>query len=245
MPILDTKRKITKEEKAELIKVVEPLYQSIVITNEDLKRFAEAAFQARRLYEEKAERIIGVTQEAFKAQARIANIFFEIGNRLAESPILNLVIQISRSIDYQSRILIQPVTQYSSEKILPAPARKQTFELTEVNIKESGFNINGQYDIVGMTNRSQPGKLFSLAIRNDTQGNLPDRLIYSILGIRQGDYPALGIVFRDLKKILAKNKLRLTMRRNRNTKQYRVDNITKYIRVPRNRKKANKKTKSK
>jgi len=90
-----------------------------------------------------------------------------------------------------------------------------------------------------MTRKSEVGQLFELMIRSDLKGKIPDELIDQIKSSNSDElaYRARSYVIRDLKVILAGNKLKLDMERYRALEKYHFKGLTKYIRKPRRTKK--------
>jgi hypothetical protein len=222
------------------------IFESVRITSAQLGGFAKAAANLANSYSSFAIGLQGAMQEFAKSQQRIAEAMAELSSHAALNQ-LEIIIRTFHVPDFPIpnfpvpklqpiQIYVQPAPAYVPPKALPAPKRKHNLELTAINIEENGFVINDEY-IHGMTRDSKPGRLFELFIQKDVAGEITDKLINEVLDIEVGDYRAMGFVLRDLKDILAGNKLKLNLERYRAIGKYRLKAITQYIRKPRKKKK--------
>ena len=231
-------------------------FESVRITSAQLSGITEAAANLARAYDSFAIPLQGVIREFAKSQQRIAEAIVKLSTNAALFDQIDIVIRSFPIPEFPTfnfpipeiqlqpiQIFIQPAPSYIPPKALPAPKRKQTLQLTAINIKEDGFTINGEY-IRGMTTNSKPGRLLELFIRKDLAGSVSDSLIYETMDIEVKDYRAIGFVLRDLKDILMGNKLELIMDRYRGIKQYKATGVTKRIRKSKKNKKQTKTSKS-
>lgn len=132
------------------------------------------------------------------------------------------------------RVFVQPNTPFESQDSLSIPKRKMELSLTLVQIVGNGFLLKGEY-IKGMTRKSEAGRLFELMIRSDLRGKISDDQFNSIMNSSplEVEERARSFVLRDLKEILAGNKLKLNLTRYRGIQAYHIKSVTKYIRKPR------------
>lgn len=236
------------QEQLVIPKIVQ-LYEYIFIPNWQLNEINNGLLEITKVYNEFANQVTGVVKEFVEAQKRIVVGLNEICGAVSVIDQVNITIRtpvfefptISNILNSNlqlppSQIFIQPDQPHYPIKTLPSKRRKATFPLTVIHTENNGFTINGEY-IAGMTRGSKPGRLLELVISKDLEGVLPDNLIYHILKIDVGDYRTLSFVLRDLKKILAGNKLELNTKRYQAIAKYKVSGITKRIRNPKKVKK--------
>lgn len=210
------------------------IYETLVINTEQLKHLSDGLLAAIKFYEESAVRINKVFEGVIEGQLQIARTLQKVTDALSVFDQINVVIT-KLSINRFPQIFVQPNQQYQKLKILPQPQRKKQLSLAAVSIEGQGFVLEGQY-IKGMTMESKAGKLFQLMLRQDLAGVIPDKLIGETLRADASDYQTWGFVLRDLKEILAGNKLTLDMERYRAISKYKVRSLTRRIRKQRKRK---------
>lgn len=230
---------LARRARVEIGTVIRPvdMYESLVITSEQIAQFQESLAMAMQAYEQFAERISGVIKMVVEQQLAIANVLMRVSESLSVFKQINVVMTnlSADTLVLSPHIFVQPNQPYSEPKALPLPQRKKHLSLAAVKVEGHGFALEGQY-IKGMTVQSQTGRLFQLMLRQDLAGKIPDVLIGSALRVDATDYQAWGFVLRDLKEILAGNKLKLTINRYRANSAYNVTSLTKYIRTPKKKK---------
>ncbi len=221
-------------------------YQFIVITSKQLKAFTEGLAEMTRRYAEALQSVSGVVNQVMEAQLLITKNLEKLFDGLAAVQRITALVQIPRiiiptskleyfgsytEIEKPLRIFVQPDEPFKPPKSLSHPKRKYDLPLTAVQIKGEGFTLEGEY-VKGMTRKSEVGQLFELMIRSDLKGKIPDELIDQIKSSDSDElaYRARSYVIRDLKEILAGNKLELDMARYRGIKQYHFKKLTKRIR---------------
>lgn len=237
------RRKLTKVEEGQIIKMTEPMFDYFKISNEQLQRFAEVAKEAADFYNKAAENLFGPDKSMFKLQEKIANQTAEIAKVFANFKRINFIISIPRidSYIFQKSSAIPIYTQtnrpYIPIKELPSGRRKQKLPLSTIEIRENGFLFEGKC-IKGLTLKSQVGKLLELIITKGLQGPISYQLIGQTTDKDPTQYYEWGVVMRDLKYILMENmKLKLDIERYPGLKEYHVKGLTKYLRRPRSLKK--------
>jgi hypothetical protein len=239
------------EEGFVLTKKEQEAYQFITITGKQMQNMVAGLSEAIRSYEEIGKSVAGVIKEAVNMQKIFAEQLQGLFKSLAVFNEINALIQIpfidfnlrNTTNSFQTqlqpvRIFVQPNEPYEPPKSLPPPKRKYDLPLTAVQIEGKGFTLEGEY-VKGMTRKSEVGQLFELMIRSDLKGKIPDELIDQIKSSNSDElaYRARSYVIRDLKVILAGNKLKLDMERYRALEKYHFKGLTKYIRKPRRTKK--------
>lgn len=241
-----------------LPKEIQSAYQFIIITQKQLVEMTDRLTETIGYYEEFGKTMAGFIKRVVESQQAVVKQLQELFKNLAVFDGINTLIQIplielptlndkdifdtadSFRIQLQPiRIFVQPNEPYIPPKSLPSSKRKYELPLTSVKIVGNGFAVEGKY-IRGMTRKSEVGRLFELIIRSDLKGKIPDELIDEIKSSDSDEfaYRVRSYVMRDLKDILAGNKLKLDMERYRALEEYRFKGLTKYIRKPRKAKKA-------
>jgi hypothetical protein len=232
-----------------VINMRQQLYEYLVIPSESIQSFTKAVLEVSNVYAQFAKQAHNAVQELFQQQQRFAEALYELLNGMSMVTKMNIVIRtpimqdISRLSSFPmellqpTQIFVQPNQRYVPEKVkaLPSPKRKQDVSLAMIQVEGNGFTLDGEY-IRGMTRKSKTGRLFELMIRRDLAGMIDDESIEKITNIASGDYRARGFVLRDLKDILAGNKIELNMERYVGIGKYKINNLIKRIRKSKNKK---------
>lgn len=233
------------EEGFVLTKKEQEAYQFMVITGEQIRTMTKRINEAIRAYAEFSLSLTGVVKEVIELQKGIAEQIRSVLDAFSKFSQINILVQIPRltitTMDYfpqPVRIFVQPNDSYQPEKVPLSPQRKYNLPLSSVQIEGKGFTLDGKY-IKGMTRKSEVGQLFELMLRSDLKGKIPDELIDEIKSTDSDElaYRARSYIMRDLKEILAGNKLILDINRYRGIQQYHVKGLTKLIRKPKKVKK--------
>lgn len=224
-------------------------FKYIEIQAEQIKRVAEAFSELANTYARLAENLESSFRKAIKVRFRVAEQLSQMFNNLSVFNGIDILVQIpqtQRNIPESEqpsvRVFIQPSEQ--SIKELPPPRRKQIYPVHLLKRKELGFVLQDEY-IKGIKVGSQAGRLLDVFISPELKGKIPDKLLYKAAGIDEGDYYNLGIVLRDMLRILLKkNNIELNKRRESGIKRYIVSGITKRIRKPKKSRKIDRTTKT-
>ena len=229
-------------------------FRYIVIPTDQIVRVAEAFSELAHTYSRIAEELEESVKKIIEVRMRVAEQLSQMFNNLSVFNGIDLLVQIPNtkqsSIDNDSqietlptRIFIQPNEPTSSIKELQSPNRKQMYPISVVRRKELGFVFQDEY-IKGIKVGSQPGRLLEVFISPELKGKIPDKLLYEAAGIENGNYYDLGVVLRDMQRILLnENKIELNKKRESGIKRYIISGITKRIRKPKKAKKINRTTK--
>ncbi|MFZ2206679.1 MAG: hypothetical protein WA061_05835 [Microgenomates group bacterium] len=237
-------------------------YQFITISHSQIRSTIEGLTEVIQAYKEYSETVVGVIREVIEMQQTFAEQLRGLFRGIEAIREMTLLIQIpiKQSIpDFRGlldltgynyipqekvRIFVQPNTPFEPQKSLSSSKRKFDLLLTSVQIIGNGFMVEGEY-IKGMTRNSEVGRLFELMVRSDFRGVIPDDLFNSIMNGSplEVEERARSFVLRDLKEILAGNKLKLNLTRYRGIQAYHVKSVTKYIRAPKKAKQLVAKTK--
>lgn len=232
-----------------LTKKEQEAYQFVVVTSNQLKTFTEGVRELTRGYTEALQSVSGVVKQLIEAQLLFAKHLEKLFEGLAAIEKITALIQVPKivitpiklgnlgtysEIERPLRIFVQPDKPYIAPKYLPTPKRKYKLPLTAIQTEGKGFTIEGEY-IRNITRKSLTGKVLELMIRADLKGNVSDKAIDEIIGTGslKTDYVARCNTLRDLKEILAGNKLKLPLKRDRGIGRYKVNSIIRYIRKPR------------
>ncbi len=219
-------------------------YQFITITSKQMLNVVAGLNEAIRSYAEFSKSVVGIIKETVEFQKKFAEQVKSILESFSIFDQINILVQIPKTTpNFESqiepvRIFVQPNEPYGSSKSLSSLKRKHDLPLTAVRIQGKGFTLDGKY-IKGMTRRSEVGQLFELMLRSDLKGKISDELIDEIKSSdsEELDYRARSYLIRDLKEILAGNKLVLNINRYRGIQQYHVKGLIKLIRKPKKVKK--------
>lgn len=216
-------------------------FKYVVIPTEQLVFTAELFDNLAKSYSAVVDQLQEMNRKILESKINFAKKLSETLIKISTFDNVNVLIEVAKqqSSLQTTRIFVQPNKPYEPPKSLPSPKSKYNLPLTSVKIEGKGFTAEGEY-IKGMTRKSEVGQLFELMIRSDLKGKIPDELIDEIKGSYSDeiDYRARSYVMRDLKKILAGNKLKLDIERHRAIEKYYIKGLTKYIRKPRKVKKS-------
>jgi hypothetical protein len=224
-------------------------FRYIVIPTEQIRRAAEAFSELARTYARIAEGLEESVKRIIEVRTRVAEQLSQMFDNLAVFESIDLLVQIPSKQSLtdgssSTRIFIQPNQTITPTKELPPSKRKQMYPISFLKRKELGFVFQDEY-IKGIKAGSQPGRVLEVFISPELKGKVPDKLLYKAAGIEYGDYYNLGVVLRDMQRILLnENKIELNKKRESAIKRYILSGITKRIRKPKKSKKSGKTTKT-
>lgn len=243
-----------------LTKKEQEAYQFIVISSNQLKALTEGLGELVQSYTETAKSVTGAFKQMAEMQLQFAKSLKGLFAGLEAVGKITALIQFPKFIIPTSkfdstksypemekplRIFIQPDKPYIAPKFFPTPKQKYKLPLTAIRAEGNGFIVEGMY-IKNITRKSLIGQILELFIRADYNGYVSDKLIDDIIGrgSLKINYVARCNTLRDLKKVLAKNKLKLPLKRERGIGRYKAGPIIRYIRTPRKTKRIDTKRKT-
>lgn len=218
------------------------IYEYLSIPSKQLDTFVTYITNLAQGYEEHVNSSIGKpAQEFARIQQQIAETLVEIGKQVAELGQTGIVIRSLREDTLQNRISPQPPTVdifLQPERLVSIPKgklsrkRKQIFPLSALSTSGKKF-VLGEQVIKHFTIHSQRGEILDLLRLTSA----PSQKDMAKAARVDDDYRALSFVLRDLKRVLEKNNLVLRVTYDEDSKTYKSEHITRYIRVPKRKKK--------
>lgn|GEM_PF-2592682 len=240
-----------REAQAQVIQRYEGRYEQLIINPEQIQHIAETFATMAKTYGGFIQAAAEDAKRRVRAQQGIAQSLSTMCSTLSLTKEVSFMIQTpivpefpvlqpyKGSLIPDGEIIEFPALTPIPEKAvisLPLPKQKYLVPLSAVTIRNNGFMIEGK-PIKGMTINSNHGKVFSLLVAPEASDMVPDNVIEKMLHIEPGDYQALCYVIRDLKRVLAGNKLELDMERFRSVKGYKTKALVQRIRKPKKLKK--------